>query len=106
MVLRKTAVKEVAGGPFPLNTKVRIVSAYERTPRNRHWIRKNRKPKNFGNVPPITYSKKDCMFRPKNDFAIAKNYALFENFFTCFRLLERLNVNKIRKKKGTQVAFK
>ena len=28
----KTAVKEVARRPFPLNTKVRIVSAYERTP--------------------------------------------------------------------------
>ena len=28
----KAAVEEVARRPFPLNTKVRIVSAYERTP--------------------------------------------------------------------------
>ena len=28
----KAAVEEVAGRPFPLNTKVRLVSAYERTP--------------------------------------------------------------------------
>ena len=28
----ETAVNDVAGRPFPINTKVRIVSAYERTP--------------------------------------------------------------------------
>ena len=28
----EAAVKEVAARPFPLNTKVRIVSAYEMTP--------------------------------------------------------------------------